>query len=397
MKYWRGYLTAAILAAMTWGLLQMAERYTVLVDMFYPYVTRTIQTFLSGWSGGVDLLVWQVLLVLLILGVLTTVVLMIIFRWNFFQWLGWVLAGVVSVYALHTCVYGLNYHAGPIADDIRLEVSDYSLKELENATIYYRDQANQLAMEMPRDAAGDPVYADFETLAGQAGAGFQVLTSEKYTFSIFSGDLSPVKKLTWADMYTSMGITGVTMPLTGEAAVNPQIPAVSLPFTMCHEMSHRMCIANETDANFAAYLACKENPDLGFRYSAYFMAYRYCYNALASIGSQDAAVSAARIQTGVNGYLQHDLTAYNRFFAQHMDGKRSDLADTVNDTYIKVSGDEDGVAAYGQVSDLLVCWHIQQVVIPAEKDEATAGFDPYDEDQVDLEGIVGTLPQRSRT
>ena len=29
-----------------------------------------------------------------------------------------------------------------------------------------------------------------------------------------------------------------------------------VPFTMAHEMAHRMCIANERDANFAAYLAC---------------------------------------------------------------------------------------------------------------------------------------------
>ena len=71
-------------------------------------------------------------------------------------------------------------------------------------------------------------------------------------FSIFGGDYTPVKKLGWADMYSSMGITGFTCFVTGEAAVNPQIPATSLPFTMAHEMAHRLCIAREDDANFAA-------------------------------------------------------------------------------------------------------------------------------------------------
>ncbi len=395
MKYWRGYLATAIIVALTWALTQLAEKYTRLVDMFYPYVTRMIQTFLSGWSGGTGVLIWQVALVLIILAVLTTVVLMIIFRWNFIQWLGWVLAGVVSIYALHTCIYGLNYYAGPIADDIRLQITDYSLKELENATVYYRDQANALAEQMPRDSAGDVICSDFDELADRAAAGFEVLVSDKYTYSIFAGDLSPVKELGWASMYTSMGITGVTMPLTGEAAVNPQIPGVSLPFTMCHEMAHRMCIANETDANFAAFLACSENPDLEYRYSAYFMAYRYCYNALASIGSEEAAVSAARVQTGVSDYLGHDLAAYSKFFNENMDQGSAQLATAVNDTYIKTSGDSDGVAAYSKVSDLLVCWHIQQIAIPAERDEAAENFDPYDEDQVDLDGIVGTLPGRS--
>ena len=63
-------------------------------------------------------------------------------------------------------------------------------------------------------------------------------------YPIFAGCQLPVKKLDWADMYTSMGITGYTFGITGEACVNPQIPDVLLPFTMCHEMAHRMCIAS---------------------------------------------------------------------------------------------------------------------------------------------------------
>ena len=41
------------------------------------------------------------------------------------------------------------------------------------------------------------------------------------------------------------------------------------------------------------------------------------------------------------------------------------------------------------VADLLVSWHIQEVVIPSQTDEETESvFDPYDESQVDLSGIV---------
>ena len=395
MKYWRGYLVAAIIGLITWGLLQLGQRFTKLVDMVYPYLTRTIQGFLTGWSGGVDFLVWQLAVVLIILLVLTTIVLMIIFRWNFFQWLGWILAGASMIWFLHTGIYGLNYHAGPLADDIRLVVGDYSLDELEEATIYYQERANALAEQLPRDGAGNPIFSDFDTLAQQAGDGFKVLTSEKYTYSIFAGDLSPVKKLGWADLYTSMGITGVTMPLTGEAAVNPQIPAVSLPFTMCHEMAHRMCIALEADANFAAYLACSENESVEFQYSAYFMAYRYCYNALASLSSKSAATAAARIGTNENKYLRQDLVEYDRFFSENMKKTNTKIGDWINDTYIKVSGDNDGIKSYGRVSDLLVCWHLQTVVLPDQKDEAQSNFDPYDEDQVDLSGIVGALPKQA--
>ena len=35
MKYWRGYLTAGILAVITLGLMLIAERFSQLVDMVY--------------------------------------------------------------------------------------------------------------------------------------------------------------------------------------------------------------------------------------------------------------------------------------------------------------------------------------------------------------------------
>ena len=390
MKYWRGYLTAAIFLLLSWGLSQLAGMFTTLVDMVYPYVTRTIQGFLSAWSGGVDILVWQIGVVLMAVILLATVVPMIIFRWNFVQWLGWVLAGASFIYFLHTGIYGLNYHAGPLADDVRLNVTEYTLTELEDATIYYRDLANDLAMQMSRDSAGELVFEHFDVLAAKAGDGFKTLTYD-YSYSVFAGDLSPVKPLGWSGLYSSMGITGVTMPITGEAAVNPAIPDVALPFTMCHEMAHRMCIAIERDANFAGYLACRVNEDPQFQYSAYFMAYRYCYSALVSVNTAEAVTTAARINAGVNEYLGHDLSSYSEFFAKNRDDRATRLADIANDTYIKTSGDGAGVASYGQVADLLVSWHIQEVVLPAQKDEAEQSFDPYDENQVDLSGIAGAL------
>jgi hypothetical protein len=55
LKYWRGYLVAAILAACTWGFREIAATHSKLVDMIYPYITRLVQNFMTGWSSGVDL------------------------------------------------------------------------------------------------------------------------------------------------------------------------------------------------------------------------------------------------------------------------------------------------------------------------------------------------------
>ena len=386
MKYWFGYLTAAIFGAITWVLMQFGERFSTLVDMVYPYVIRTLQSILAEWTSAIDFTLWQVLAVVLGVLVLASFVLMIVLKWNPIQWGGWVLAVFAGIYMMHTMVWGLNYYAGDLSEDMRLEVSSYNLDELTEATEFYRDMANALSGLVERDANGNVDFADFDDLANKAGEGFQTLTYT-YHYPIFAGSTLPVKELSWADMYTSMGITGVTFGLTGEAAVNPQIPEVTLPFTMCHEMAHRMCIAPERDANFAAFLACSVHSDIEFQYSAYFMAYRYCYSALSGVNSQAAAAAAARVKDGVSDELQQDMNYYSSFFSSKKDTTATRIADTANDTYLKVSGDESGIASYGEVCDLLVNWHIQTVVLPSITVEESP-FDPYDESKVDLSGIV---------
>jgi len=386
MKMLRGYIAAGIIAALAWVLTKFGERFTTLVDMVYPYVIRTVQGFLAAWSGSVDFLIWQLLAVALGVVALGGLVIVIVMKWNPISWAGWVLAGVSCVWLLHTALFGLNYYAGPLADDIRMDMGRYNVSELAEATEYYRDKANALAEQVKRDAGGNVDFADFDVLAQRAGEGFRTLTYE-YSYPIFAGSTEPVKQLGWADMYSSMGITGFTCGITGEAAVNPQIPDVTLPFTMCHEMAHRMCIASEKDANFAAFLACTVSSDTEFRYSGYYMAYRYCYSALATANSTEAAAAAARISTGVSDTLKRDLQYYDQFFASKKDDRATKVADTVNDTYLKSSGESAGIASYGQVADLLVNWHIQQVVLP-ELTITITPFDPYDENQVDLSGIV---------
>lgn len=364
MKYWRGYLVAAIIAACSWGLKAFAETHTKLVDMVYPYVTRMIQSYLAQWSSGVDFCVWQVLLLVLVVLVLASLVLMFLFKWNVVQWGGWVLALVCAIGFANTAVYGLNESSSMLVEDIRLENTEYkyTLSELEAAAVFYRDKANGLADQVSRDENGDVVYPEFAELNLQAAEGFEILTYEKF-HSVFAGSTLPVKALDWSGSFTSRGITGVTVPLTGEAAVNPETPTAIMPYVICREMAKRMCIATEQCANFAAFLSCDSNTAVEFQYAAYLMAYRYCYAAMKSVAEADQQFSLQNLEQGVGSNLQHDLDVCSEFF-----GKKEKLDESV--------------------CDLLVIWHIEQYVLPLMQEEEVAPFDPYDEGVVDLTGLI---------
>ena len=97
MKYWWGYLCAAIFGAISWALTEFAKAHSVLVDMIYPYVTRLIISALADFSSGISGILWQMLVAVFVVAVIVTGVLMVVRKRNPIRWFGWVLAVISFV------------------------------------------------------------------------------------------------------------------------------------------------------------------------------------------------------------------------------------------------------------------------------------------------------------
>lgn len=362
MKYWRGYLVAAILAAVTWGFREFAETHSKLVDMVYPYVTRLVQNFMADWSGEVAFCVWQAILVALAAVGVATIVLMIIFRWNPIQWFGWVLAVVSLITMLNTGIFGMNEYAGPMAEDIRLMEADCSDETIADAAAYYRDMANALSGEVSREAQ------KLNVLNEQAVSGFENLVYKRY-LSVFAGSTAPVKELAMAERFTKRGEMGYTAAITGEAAVNPETPGVMLPFAVSREMCYRMCIASNRDKHFGAFLACQANENVNFQYAGYLMAYRYCLKALPQS-------TANLLNAEADGNVRADVEVWNEFVKPA-------------EVLAALDAEKDGVknTTDREIAELLTRWYYQEVVVPSIT-EPEVRFDPMDESQVDLTDLL---------
>lgn len=403
MKYWRGYLVAAILAAIAWALEGFAKAHKVLVDMIYPYISRLVLSSLADWTGTMDFTLWQVLLLALIAAGIVSIVLMILLRWNPIQWGGWVLAVISCIFMLNTVVYGLNEYASPLADDIRLEITDYTVSELNETTLFFRDKANELASTVQRNEKGQVDIGTFEEMAQLAGDGFRNMTYEE-AISVFAGSTTPVKKQGW---FRSKGDTGIMIPLTGEACVNPSVPNAALPFAIGKEMAHRISIYSDADAGFASILAGMHHSDPRFQYAAYLMAYYYCYESLQAIPTSTAQACATETARGVNQKMQSDLEDCSKFFgdvvpaanlrsaepgartvSQETTAAPTDASDPSGATDVP---EETTVtvtfSSYTSITDLLASWYVQTYIAPLHAEEEIV-FDPFDPTQVDISGIV---------
>ena len=378
MKYWISYLVAAIFAVITLTLTRYAEAHTVLIDMVYPYMSRIVMTTLAEWSAG-GACVWQKIMTWAMVGGGILLVLICVFKWNLIQWIGWALSLVSLGVLLNTAIYELNAYASPLADDMRLEVASYTVADLSEATNYYRDKANTLATKVNRDPYGNPDFGTFEEMANQAGDGFRAMTYDQ-AVSVFAGSTVPVKVQTRG---TKDGVSGKTIPLTGEALVNPDVPTAAMPFAMCKEMAHRMCIYSDVDANFAAYLAGSNNSSVEFQYSAYLMAYYYCYETLSRVDTNAARASAASAESGLSELVRRDLEACRAFYRQGTVDDQKVLAEIPPEERSELMP----FTRYSGTTDLLASWYYQQYILPRHQEEETP-FNPYDPGQVDLSGIV---------
>lgn len=311
-------------------------------------------------SGVVPFAVWDVAALVLVVAAVAVLVRCVRRREGLLAWLSWVVL-VASVTATLFVCWALNHYAPPLAGDLGLEVEEYSTEQLANATARYLRDAAQLATQVPRDEDGGLVRQDFYELAGMAGSSYVGLSDE---YPVFAGATGPVKALlVWGEPQLYSGHTGIFWAPTGEATVPVNCAIADMPFTMCHEVAHRLGIASEREANFAAFLACTANDDARFAYAGSYSAFCYCVNALLRTDSERAQqvvqeVADEGLEEGVVLVLA-DREATRAHYDAY-EGPFEEVGTTVNNTYLHSFGEDAGVRSYGLVVDYLIAWNEQE-------------------------------------
>lgn len=160
------------------------------------------------------------------------------------------------------------------------------------------------------------------------------------------------KGLTFPYILSVQKLSGIYSPFTIEANYNSAITEYNLPFTACHELSHLRGFMQEQEANFIAYLACILSDDLAFQYSGYLSGWIYATNQL----YRNDYEAYKEVAEQLSASARVDLSANNQFWKQY-NGKIAEIADEVNDTYLKANGQSDGVKSYNRMVDLMVAYY----------------------------------------
>lgn len=258
------------------------------------------------------------------------------------------LLGVLFFFYAAFC--GVNYTRTSFAESSGLPVKERSTGELYSLCVSLAEDANALRDGLPEGVDGtmQTHFSSQEERRWAASEAFNQLEDEFPT--LWSASIAP-KSILLSQGMCYLKITGIYMPLTLEANVNTAIRPDELAATMCHELSHLRGYMEEAEANFIAYLACLKSDDKEFRYAGTLLALIHAKNALYKADPDKNSEINALLSDGV----KRDLTARNAFWQQY-ETPVAQMAESMNDGYLKLNQQSDGVNSYGRMVDLLLAW-----------------------------------------
>ena len=257
------------------------------------------------------------------------------------------IAGVTMF--LYTMLAGLNYYRYSFSEYSGLEPKESTVDELYELTRDLTLQANEIRQEIPftdKEGVFQLAQSNYE-VAEEANAAFKKLAKE---YPVLGGYYSAPKPVLLSGLMSTTEITGVFFPFTMEANVNVDIPDYKIPATMLHELAHLRGFMREDEANYLAYLAGVESDNEQLQYSSIMLALMIAGNAL----YEQSPSMYSDIRDLYSEGVLADIRANSAYWQKYDDTVISTMSNKINDTYLKVNAQKDGVKSYGRMLDLLL-------------------------------------------
>ncbi len=338
---------AYILKSISYSNPNFSEWYSTKI---YPLISIPINYVTSIFSFSLA----EVLIILVILTVIIYIILYIIKfikyknqrKSNTLKLILNFLCACSTIYFIFIIFTGINYNRLTFADKSGLTIKPSSKSELIILCNELIKQANTLRTQVEVDDNSIMKLNSNYNTAIEASIAYAKMSDEFETLLPNYGKPKPVF---FSKLMSYANITGVFFPYTFEANVNTNIPNYSIPSTMCHELTHQRGYMREDEANFLAYLACLKSDKVEFKYSGVMLAYIHASNALYDIDKEAYIDLYSKLSEGVKIDLNYNNKYWDKF-----ETKIAKISNEVNNVYLKINSQEDGVESYGRMVDLLL-------------------------------------------
>lgn len=258
---------------------------------------------------------------------------------------------ILVLYICFKLLWGLNYSRPSISEQLNISDEKYDVKELILLSNYFVDRLNTL-----QQIAENKPYT-IEQLREKAVLAYQQMAQKNAFFSYPNPSVKPVLN-SWA--ICKIGIEGYYNPLSGEANVNDKLPAWTLPFVTCHEISHQLGVAREDEANLVAYMVGSNSDDVDLQYSVHYNMLRYLLFELRFKSPEDYLALRNKIDPRVVA----NFRAENEFWRKY-NGQMSNYMGFAFDKFLKLNNQRKGIKSYQNI--VIWLWNIHKSEVGRQK------------------------------
>ena len=316
----------------------------------YPVISK-IQRGIFGWlpfSAG-DLFY----------GFLSIVI--IIKTWQFFKTIykkqftrQFLLTGLKQIiffflflYVFFYSLWGLNYNRKGITYQLGLNLTSYTVKDIDTLTGLLQEKLNIYASEV-NEKQRDSINKKKNLFEKTTEA--YLYAANSYPFLTYNPQ--SIKPSIYSYLGNIFGFQGYYNPFSGEGQVNTTIPVFMEPYVATHEVAHQLGYAKENEANFVGFLACRSYPSSVFRYSMYFDIYNY---TISELYNKDSVLAKAYYQK-LHPQVKKDIKAYRDFYRKYKNPIEP-IITWIYSGYLQANNQPEGKRTYSQVVAFLVAYY----------------------------------------
>lgn len=267
-------------------------------------------------------------------------------RTAFFKCAYNVLCVTLAVIALFNATFTCSYSRKSVMTAFNFDDVEMSTKECADASIYYADMCNEIALNMTFDENGNVVCPyTFDELSALINEEYHRFEGEYYsTFDLRA------KPVVMSKFMSYSGITGQFQAIFGESNVSTDIPTYQVPETIAHEIAHGKGVSREDEANYSAYYLLLTSDDEYLRYCGLM------YASLKMLNESYDKNDPSEYIRAREHFEEHALKQYdnaNKHWASY-DTLWDKITDWWNDRYLKSSGQSEGVKSYSMTGKFLL-------------------------------------------
>jgi Protein of unknown function (DUF3810) len=241
-------------------------------------------------------------------------------------------------------MWGMAYHRKPIVEIRGLNTENITYNELLSLTDTLIKLTNNSRKSI-KDPEAQSLNIKHYFLKAKSGFDQIAKTNKVFEYqnpSIKFGFAKPILSI--------LNTSGIYSFWSGEANINEINSAFTVPYTICHEVAHQLGFASEEEANYISYLACVNNPDNMFKYSAYSQLLKY---SLRAVYYKDST-QYNKLKTNIIPEVLADYEFTKKQWQPYDVRIINNISSFIYDLFLKANNQDQGIESYGLVVNLMI-------------------------------------------